>query len=83
MGKLLFYLIPAFIMFMEYIILKSLYIREKEHKQYLKMSKNMNILYWSIAFIPVLNIFGIMVIFYLLYNLIIIEDFESDLFYVE
>ena len=71
-------------MIVEYFILRSLYYEHIDHrKEYLKMSKSMHILYWFIVFVPIMNIFGVIIMTYPLFKYIAIEDFKSDLFWTE
>ena len=71
-------------MIVEYFILRSLYYEHIDHrKEYLKMSKSMHILYWFIVFVPIMNIFGMIIMTYPLFKYIVIEDFKSDLFWTE
>lgn len=71
-------------MIVEYFILRSLYYEHIDHsKEYLKMSKSMHILYWFIVFVPIMNIFGLIVMTYPLFKYIAIENFKSDLFWTE
>ena len=71
-------------MIVEYFILRSLYYEHIDHrKEYLKMSKSMHILYWFIVFVPIMNIFGMIIMTYPLFKYIAIEDFKSDLFWTE
>ena len=84
MKEVVFYIFPAFIMIVEYFILRSLYYEHIDHrKEYLKMSKSMHILYQFIVFVPIMNIFGVIVMTYPLFKYIVIEDFKSDLFWTE
>lgn len=84
MQDLLSYLLPAFIMIVEYFILRSLYYEHIDHrKEYLKMSKSMHILYWFIVFVPIMNMLGMIVVTYPLWKYIVIENFKSDLFWTE
>ena len=71
-------------MIVEYFILRSLYYEHIDHrKEYLKMSKSMHILYWFIVFVPIMNILGMIAMTYPLFKYIAIENFKSDLFWME
>lgn len=84
MKEVVFYIFPAFIMIVEYFILRSLYYEHIDHrKEYLKMSKSMHILYWFIVFVPIMNIFGVIIMTYPLFKYIVVENFKSDLFWME
>ena len=84
MKEIVFYIFPAFIMIVEYFILRSLYFQHNTpYKEYFKMSKSMHVLYWILVFAPVLNMFTVFLIAFLLWDLIVIADYKSDLFWTE